>query len=277
MACLSLLLTLVLTTFSGLRAGQDASPHTEHMLTVGGTKLHYLDWGGTGNLMLLITGYGAEAHVFDELALKFRSRFHVVAMTRRGRAPSDAPRAGYDLETLGLDLKALMDAVGGRRVHLVAHSLGGAEATWLAGQYPDRIGSVVYLDAALNPAVGEAVIKASPFPSAEPRPGTPYAEVRRWWTSYSPDFSTVRSPAVAFYALQDHPPVPADVPPALREQAEAYWQTKWLPAVRDMIDKFRRAAPKGRVVVFENTGHYLFQEREADVVREMTALYDSLR
>ena len=262
---------------AGVLAQTDASPHTEQFVRVNGIGLHYLDWGGKGDALVLLTGYGAQPHVFDQLAPKFTSSFRVVALTRRGRAPSDVPPAGYDLDTLMSDIKGLMDALTLTRVHLVAHSFGGSEATRLAAMYPDRIASVVYLDAALDSAAGEAVMKESPIPNPQPPPGSPYAQVLQWWTSYSPDFSTVRCSALAIYAVQDKPPVPPQASQEMRQRAEAYWQTKWLPTVRQMIEKFRREAPRGRVVVLENASHYLFQDRETDVVREMTAFYDSLK
>jgi hypothetical protein len=79
------------------------------------------------------------------------------------------------------------------------------------------------------------------------------------------------------YAVQDNPPVPPQVSQETRQRAEVFWQTKWLPTVRQMIEKFRREAPRGRVVVLENASHYLFQDREADVVSAMTAFHGSLK
>jgi hypothetical protein len=87
----------------------------------------------------------------------------------------------------------------------------------------------------------------------------------------------VLCPALAIYAVQDKAPVPPQASQDLRQSAEVYWQTKWLPTVRQMIEKFRREAPQGRAVVLTNASHYLFQDREADVMREMTAFYGSLK
>ena len=260
-----------------LRAQTDTSPHTEHFLQVNGVNLHYLDWGGKGEALVFLTGYGAQAHLFDALAPRFTDRFRVIALTRRGQEPSQVPSSGYDFDTLTADVKGVLDALKVGRAHLVAHSFGGSEATRLAILYPDRIASIVYLDAALDAAAGEAVMKDSPMPNPQPAPGRPYAQVLQWWTSYSPDFSKVACPTLAFYAVQYSPPVPANAPDELRQRANAYWQTKWLPTVKQMIDKYRREAVAGRVVVLENASHYLFRDREADVLREMNDFYTSLR
>ena len=274
---LVVLAVVVLASQVVLRGQTDTSPHTEHFVQVNGVRLHYLDWGGDGEPLLLLTGGGAPAHAFDDLAPRFTDTFRVVALTRRGRAPSESPSSGYDLETLTSDVKGLLDALEFERVHLVAHSLGGSEATRLATVYPDRIARIVYLDAALDGAAAEAVMKEGPIPNPQPEPGTPYAQVQQWWTSYSPDFSQVRCPTVAFYALQEAPPIPSDASEELQQRANTYWRTRWLPMVRQTIEKFKREVPTGRVVILENASHYLFRDREEDVVREMNELYSSLR
>src|SRR5687767_1781652 len=91
-------IALLLTVFAGAKAQTDASPHTEQFVRVNGVSLHYLDWGGKGDGLVFLTGYGAQAHVFDQLAPKFSASFRVVALTRRGRAPSDVPPTGYDFD-----------------------------------------------------------------------------------------------------------------------------------------------------------------------------------
>jgi hypothetical protein len=59
----------------------DTSPHTEHFVEVNGVRLHYLDWGGNGEPMVFLTGYGAPTHMFDVLAPRFTDKFRVVAGT----------------------------------------------------------------------------------------------------------------------------------------------------------------------------------------------------
>ena len=264
---------VVLVSHLVARGQQDTSPHTESFLTVNGVRLHYLDWGGQGEPLVLLTGYGAAAHVFDNLAPRFTEAFRVVALTRRGRAPSETPPSGYDLESLTSDVKGFLDAMKFDRVHLVVHSFGGSEATRLATDHPDRIASVVYLDAALDAAAGEAVMKEAPIPNPQPAPGSPYAQVLLWWTSYTPDFTKLRCPTLAIYALQDGPPLGPKASEELKQRASEYWRTRYLPMVRNTIEKFRSEAARGRVVILENASHYMFRDsrsgcraRNADVL-----------
>ncbi len=79
------------------------------------------------------------------------------------------------------------------------------------------------------------------------------------------------------YAIQDGPPLPPNAPADMKAKAEAFWRETWLPFSRSMIERIRKATPAARVVVFENTSHYLFRDREADVIREMTGFYDQLK
>ena len=46
----------------------DRSPHTVRMIHVGATHLQLLDWGGTGDAIVLVHGSGNSPHLFDEIA-----------------------------------------------------------------------------------------------------------------------------------------------------------------------------------------------------------------
>jgi pimeloyl-ACP methyl ester carboxylesterase len=256
----------------------DTSPHTEAFVQANGVRLHYLDWGGKGDPLLFLTGYGAPAHVFDSLAHHFTRQFRVLAVTRRGRPPSERPATGYELGTLVADLHGFLRALGLERVHLVGHSFGGTEMTELAARHPERVISLVYLDAALDLAAAEAVMKEASAQRPQPPPGSPFAQVTAWMNAYTPDFSRLKSPALAFYALQDrNPNVPDSADAAVRQKADELWRANWIPMIRQTASKFQREAPQGRVVFLENASHYLFRDREQDVVREMRAFYASMK
>ena len=131
---------------------KDLSPHKSDFVKAGGIRLHYLDWGGTGEPLIFLAGMGSSAHIFDDLAPRFKQRFRVVALTRRGTAESDRPESGYALDRLAEDIKEFMDALGFRKALLAGHSLGGDEITVFAGKYPERVNRIVYLDGAFNRA-----------------------------------------------------------------------------------------------------------------------------
>jgi pimeloyl-ACP methyl ester carboxylesterase len=128
---------------------KDDTPHEMRMVKVApGVELEVLDWGGTGKAMVLLTGLGDNAHVYDRFAFQFTDYFHVVGITRRGFLPSSQPRNGYDVPTRAADDIAVLDALGIDKAVFVGHSLAGSELSRLGLAYGARVDKLVYLDAA---------------------------------------------------------------------------------------------------------------------------------
>jgi pimeloyl-ACP methyl ester carboxylesterase len=101
--------------------------------------------------VILLPGLGNTAWIYSAFGPALaREGFRVVALTRRGHGESEAPASGYGLDTLVADVVAFMDSLGVRRAHLAGHSLAGAELTRLAARHPERVGRLVYLDAAYD-------------------------------------------------------------------------------------------------------------------------------
>jgi len=146
----------------GRAAWTDPSPHTVSFVGIEqGVALEVLDWGGKGPPMVLLAGLGNTAHVFDQFALHFTDRFHVVGITRRGFGASGHPESGYDFGTLANDIRVACDRLGLDRVVLVGHSIAGEELTRFAATFPNRVAALVYLDAAYDRSSGQPT---APFP-----------------------------------------------------------------------------------------------------------------
>ena len=128
----------------------DKSPHKSDFVNVNGIKLHYLDWGGSGDVLLFLAGMGCNAHIFDHFAPRFTDRFHLIALTRRGHGESDHPETGYDVDTLTEDVHQFMDALGIEKVILAGHSMANVELSHFSALYPERVLKLIYLDAAYD-------------------------------------------------------------------------------------------------------------------------------
>jgi len=127
----------------------DHTPHETRMVKVApGVELEVVDWGGSGRAMVLLTGLGDNAHVYDHFAYQFTDHFRVIGITRRGFLPSSQPRHGYDVPTRAADDIAVLDALGIRKAVFVGHSLAGSELSELGQRYAARVDKLVYLDAA---------------------------------------------------------------------------------------------------------------------------------
>jgi non-heme chloroperoxidase len=129
----------------------DTSPHTVQWVTVEqDVKLEVLDWGGTGRPLVLLTGIGDTAHVFDTFAPKLVPAYHVYGITRRGFGASSAPKPdceNYSADRLGDDILTVLDALKLGRPVLVGHSIAGEELSSIGSRHPEKVAGLIYLDA----------------------------------------------------------------------------------------------------------------------------------
>jgi non-heme chloroperoxidase len=128
----------------------DTSPHKSDFVNVNDIRLHYLDWGGNGPVLLFLTGLGNNAHIYDKFAPRFNDKFHVIALTRRGHGDSDYPETGYDVDTLTEDVRQFMDSLKIDQAILAGHSMANIELCHFSALYPERIIKLVFLDAAYD-------------------------------------------------------------------------------------------------------------------------------
>ena len=135
-----------------------------------GVRLHYLDFGGEGQPIVLLAGAGNSAWIYSDLGRELSRDHRVLALTRRGHGESDQPEKGYDVSTLSADVRAFIDEMKLERVVLVGHSLAGAELTDFATRHPGRVAALVYLDAAYDRSIQGPVMDAAP--SYEPPTAT---------------------------------------------------------------------------------------------------------
>ena len=176
---LGLAVTVVLASAFPLLAQErdswrDPSPHEVQFVTVDAdVDLEVLNWGGSGQSIVLLAGLGSTAHVFDDFATTLLADFHVYGITRRGYGASSAPASGYGADRLGDDVLAVLDALQLSDPILVGHSLAGQELSSLGTRHPDRIAGLVYLDAAHRYAYYTDVDEWPPPPAVPLRPRPP--------------------------------------------------------------------------------------------------------
>lgn len=257
----------------------DISAHKNGSTTVsGGIKLHYLDWGGTGETLLFLAGMGDSAHVFDSLAPSFTDRFRVLALTRRGYGDSDKPASGYDVGTLTQDVRHFLDVMKIERVHLIGHSAAGNEMTSFAAKYPARTLKLVYLDAAYArqevPSIEEKDPLSPPAPAKKPSEMSAREKIDEEFGSqliaYDPPYRKVRAPVLSFYAIfEKHWALKPDTPVEKQKAAEEFIEMLVRPYQRRNIDRLRRELPAARIVELTGTHHYFFRDdsKKAETVK----------
>jgi pimeloyl-ACP methyl ester carboxylesterase len=121
-------------------------------------RLHYLDFGGEGPLMIMMHGLTANAHAFDGLVAEgLDKQFRIVSVDLRGRGLSDHPAFHYTMEDHAQDILGLMDSLGADKAIFCGHSFGGLLSFYMGAHYPGRVEKLVILDAAarMNPKAAE--------------------------------------------------------------------------------------------------------------------------
>ena len=111
-------------------------------------KLAYTDYGGDGDLVIMMPGMGATRAEYRLLAPAVREAgFHVVTVDLRGQGESSAFWPDYALASSGRDLLALIDFFDKGPAHVVGTSFSPGAAVWAAAEHPDKIRSLVLIGA----------------------------------------------------------------------------------------------------------------------------------
>jgi pimeloyl-ACP methyl ester carboxylesterase len=299
----SILAGLCLLAAQGGAAWRDPSPHQTRFVTVDSSvRLEVLDWGGTGRPILFVGCY-LTAHVYDNIAPKLTDRFHVYAITRRGIGASDHPATGYDPQRRAADVLDVITQLGMQKPILVGNSCGGGILHTLGAQHPDRIGGLIYLDAAEDPTLTAAdyeqvEVDRANVPSFAGKPGPPVvfpeAELRSMKehpldpvirkaivqdNNVKPEYSKIRVPVLAIYRVVTMEKALKDYPPQNERQRAALEQA--YAAARAMLSKWQRdllaGVPSARIVELPDSNLYMFLTNEADIIREVRAFGATLK
>jgi 3-oxoadipate enol-lactonase len=98
---------------------------------------------GSGPPLLLIQGLGYGGRGWGPLLGLLAEDFTVAAFDNRGFGASDVPSGPYSVGELAEDARAVLDAAGLERAHVIGASLGGMVAQELALAHPERIDRLV--------------------------------------------------------------------------------------------------------------------------------------
>lgn len=123
------------------------APQSKTVKGDAGLDIHLLEWSQQGVPLLLLHGFGNDAHIWDDFAPKVAPHYRTLAMDHRGHGDSawDPDRA-YDHDTMLRDVEAVTAALEIDRMVLVGHSLGGRISTLFAGAHPERLAGLVLVD-----------------------------------------------------------------------------------------------------------------------------------
>lgn len=122
-------------------------PRSRRVAGAHGLDLHLLEWSEQGVPLLLLHGFGNEAHIWDDFAPEVAPYYRTLALDHRGHGDSAwDPEGRYDHDTMVEDVERVTQALGIERLVVIGHSLGGRIATLFAGRHPERMAGLVLVD-----------------------------------------------------------------------------------------------------------------------------------
>jgi pimeloyl-ACP methyl ester carboxylesterase len=135
-------------------------------ITIDGVRHHYREYPAPGRNVVLVHGFSSSTYTWEKVAPMLQERgYHVWALDMKGFGWSDKPRnAAYDTLTLAAEVNRWMEAVNLRDAVIAGNSLGGGVAWLMALLHPDKVHSLILVDAAAYPIEMPPVMKMSAMP-----------------------------------------------------------------------------------------------------------------
>lgn len=248
---------------------------------------------GTGRNLMLVHGWGCDAHDWSWQLPVLESKYRVVAIDLRGHGRSQVmPSGAYRPDDYVADIEALMtNEYPGQKFIVMGHSMGAQIGARLASERPDLVSAVVSVDGSLGfsedllPAfqnatdqlatrdpgvVGPAFFELFYDPATEPAykrwharrlQGMPKHVVRE---SFGPLFLGADQVGMGAASARFCAGLSVPVYHLCRDQAQADRMRTWF------------SHPKSKVDVWTSAGHWIMLDRPADVNAAVTAWIDAL-
>ena len=222
-------------------------PGVSHaFVRAGGLSFHIAE-AGEGDPLLLLHGWPQHWFMWRGVIPELAKSYRIICPDLRGLGWSDAPRTGYEKETLANDMLALIDALELERVRLVGHDWGGFIGFLMCLFQPERFERYLAL-AIVHPWIRLDARRAG----------------RMWSTAYQ---WVMASPFLGEWILRNRPEI---VEKSLRAatQDASVWSEEELRAFSGVLQEPGRAAAS---VQYYRT----FLTREA--IPLVTGRYDNYR
>lgn len=148
------------------------------LIDVPGARL-WTEVSGRGEPLVLLHGFSLDLRMWDAQVAVFAERFHVIRYDLRGFGRSTTP-AGEPYRHID-DLKALLEALGVHRTHVMGLSMGGGIAVDFSLAYPEMVNKLVLVDSTLGGYRWSAAWDAAMKPIWQHGRAGQVAEARRVW------------------------------------------------------------------------------------------------
>ena len=274
-------------------------PFEPHWLVLPEGRIHYVDTGGAGPVVVLMHGNPSWSFLWRDLIKSLSAKgFRCIAPDHLGMGLSDKPAKYLGLADRIRHVETLVDTLGVKAFHLCVHDWGGAIGGGLAGRRPDAVGRIVVTNTAafLSPDIPFriAVCKWPVFGPFIVRAFNAFAGPAAWMSVTKPLSPAVKRGfllpydsyanrrAVANF-VQDIPLDAAHPTYATLAEVDANlakltgkpmfiaWGGRDFCFNHKFLATWKQRFPAARVHCVEDAGHYVLEDAGETLIPEITA------
>jgi pimeloyl-ACP methyl ester carboxylesterase len=257
--------------------------------------------GGSGPPVLLLHGYAESSRMWKPLATVLAPNCTVIAPDLPGIGDSSIPSSGLDMKTSAERVHAAVKSLGYGKLRVVGHDIGLMVAYAYATMYPQEVEKLVLMDAFLPGVAGWEAIYNNPgiwhFRFYGPTPealvkGRERTYFEHFWNNFAADrtrsipeadreaytkeYARPGRMAAGFAYFASFPKTATDFAELAKTQLTmpvlSIGGAKSLGVA--LGDQVKLIAPNTKVIVLEDTGHWIMEERPRETI---AALVDFLR
>lgn len=109
-----------------------------------GCPIHYeIEGDAQKPVLMFCNSLGTTLHMWDGQMDDAKRHFRVLRYDRRGHGQSGVPAGPYNMEMLGRDALAVMDAAEVETINWCGLSMGGMVGMWLGANAPQRVNRLI--------------------------------------------------------------------------------------------------------------------------------------
>lgn len=269
-------------------------PFAAHFLPLQNEKIHYVD-EGQGEVMLMLHGNPTWSFFYRNVAKHFAKTNRVVIPDHMGCGFSDKPQDyNYTLENHIENTIALINKLGLKDITLLVHDWGGAIGMGVATRRPELIKKMVIMNTAafrsleiplriniLRNPVGEWFIRTF---NGFAGPATTMAVTKKLSPLVKKGFilpyNNFETRIATAKFVRDIPMDAAHPTYKTLSEIESklknlnvpvllLWGEKDFCFTMNFKDRWLEFFPKARVVTYPDAGHYLLEDKQHEVIREI--------
>ena len=240
-----------------------------------GVEIHYEAAGNGEPALVFVHCWSCDRSYWSGQAAHFAKSRRIVAIDLAGHGESGRERQRYTVEAFGADVKAVVDALGLKRVVLVGHSMGGPVTLEAARLMPEKVAALVPIDTLHR--VGQKTSPEERRALLDPMRADFAGAARKFVRDFM--FTPKSDPALADRIAQDMAAAPKDVALSALESLVDYDEAAALAAIKAPLrlinaDRWptdlaaaRKYKPDVQLAVMPGLGHFPMLEDPAEFNR----------